>query len=611
MIASFRNAWSPRFGDGTANGGFGLTVGGEDPVLGQPIGYIGSFTYSNGQEVRSDETPGTDPGHDRRLPADQPESRRHGAEQRALGRHPQPHHPAGHQQQARVQQHLQSQRRQRGHRARRRERGVRRRPRRHPSDLHRAHGPLAPAHGRAHAGRPPRGGLVAIDVPGGPRRARPLRPRLHHPASIRSPAARPRSPGSAGPAPPPAPSASCRSGAPRSMGNYRLFLGSAGNPITVKIGGGYRAVDRDADSRSFDITNRGLSVADRQLSPEQIFAGPFAEDGRLSLFISSFGGRYDARDRLGAGYGQVEMPLASRLRLIGGARVEHWDLELNSFDPQGVPSAVSRDQHRRAPALSLNYQLTESQVAPPVGEPDAVAAGIPGDREHQLVRADRRRHHLRQSGPAACADPELRPPLGVVSPRGRDVQCGALRQAVLGSDRAGVRQTHRCAGQQLRERGQGRQLRPRAGGAEEPRLRSRRRSSALTLFANTTLMQSRITPGNDVLTSADRPMVGQAEYVVNGGLDLRGTRRRQRDGALQRGRRPDAGGGCAAVPRHVRTGPARGGPLACWSRCWPNTSLRLDAKNLLDSPYRVEQGGVTRLRYKAGRVFSFGASWSP
>ena len=97
MIASFRNAWSPRFGDGTANGGFGLTVGGEDPVLGQPIGYIGSFTYSNGQEVAVGGAPGIDPGHDRRLPADQSESRRHGAEQRALGRDPQPHQPAGYQ----------------------------------------------------------------------------------------------------------------------------------------------------------------------------------------------------------------------------------------------------------------------------------------------------------------------------------------------------------------------------------------------------------------------------------------------------------------------------------------------------------------------------------
>ena len=43
----------------------------------------------------------------------------------------------------------------------------------------------------------------------------------------------------------------------------------------------------------------------------------------------------------------------------------------------------------------------------------------------------------------------------------------------------------------------------------------------LSVFANTTLMQSKITPGNtdiSALTSTDRPMVGQAEYVVNGGL---------------------------------------------------------------------------------------------
>ena len=39
-----------------------------------------------------------------------------------------------------------------------------------------------------------------------------------------------------------------------------------------------------------------------------------------------------------------------------------------------------------------------------------------------------------------------------------------------------------------------------------------------------------------------------------------------------------------------------------------STSLKLDAKNLLDSPYEWCQGGVTRLRYKTGRVFSVGAT---
>jgi hypothetical protein len=38
-------------------------------------------------------------------------------------------------------------------------------------------------------------------------------------------------------------------------------------------------------------------------------------------------------------------------------------------------------------------------------------------------------------------------------------------------------------------------------------------------------------------------------------------------------------------------------------------SVRLDGKNLLDSPYRLAQGDVTRHEYHLGRVFSFGLGW--
>ena len=42
-----------------------------------------------------------------------------------------------------------------------------------------------------------------------------------------------------------------------------------------------------------------------------------------------------------------------------------------------------------------------------------------------------------------------------------------------------------------------------------------------------------------------------------------------------------------------------------------NTSFKIQAKNLLDAPYRLEQAGITRLRYTSGRVLSFGATWQP
>ncbi len=608
MIASFRNAWSPRFGDGSANGGFGLTVGGEDPVLGQSIGYIGSFTYSNGQEVRSEEsraliqatTDGFRPinrsnggtvrssvlwggilnlttrlGANNKVAFNNTFNR--SADNEAI-------ELAGENEEFDVDLDVTrltfTERTVRSHQAT----GEHLLGDRHVVDW-------SLSTSRVDRDEPDRSDLAYItridpvtgsSTPttwfGGPRSATRTFSELQERSS-------------------------------EVMGNYRLFLGSAGNPITVKVGGGYRAVDRDADSRSFDITNRGLSVSDRALSPEQIFAGPFAQDGRLSLFISSFGGRYDARDRLSAGYGQVEMPLTSRLRLIGGARVEHWDLELNSFDPQGVPSAVARTNTDVLPALSLNYQLTQSQIVrlsasqtlsrpeyreiantssfEPIG--GVITFGNPELQRALIQNYDLRWEWYPRAGETFSvalfakrfSDPIERVFVSLT---------GALANSFVNAERAD---------------NYGLELEVRKNlDLVSPAL------SALTLFANTTLMRSRITPGNDVLTSADRPMVGQAEYVVNGGLTYAGpggvnaTALYNVVGAriLEAGARPFPD--TYELARHVVD-------LSVQVPVLANTSIRLDAKNLLDSPYRVEQGGITRLRYKAGRVFAFGASWSP
>jgi hypothetical protein len=39
--------------------------------------------------------------------------------------------------------------------------------------------------------------------------------------------------------------------------------------------------------------------------------------------------------------------------------------------------------------------------------------------------------------------------------------------------------------------------------------------------------------------------------------------------------------------------------------------VKLEAKNLLDSPYRLTQGDVLRQRWKLGRSFGFSFSWQP
>jgi outer membrane receptor protein involved in Fe transport len=136
----------------------------------------------------------------------------------------------------------------------------------------------------------------------------------------------------------------------------------------------------------------------------------------------------------------------------------------------------------------------------------------------------------------------------------------------------------------------------------------------LTWFANATLMRSRIEPGNATIasnTSAVRPMQGQAGYVVNLGLSYLSGGGRISATTLYNvvGRRiaevgqlpvPDA----YDLPRHI---------VDCSAQVLvtPQLALRFDGKNLLDAPYRMVQGAVTRLRYTTGRVLTFGLTWTP
>jgi outer membrane receptor protein involved in Fe transport len=608
MIGSFRNAWSPRFGDGAANGGFGLTVGGEDPLFRQPIGYIGSFTYSYGQEVRADESRSlvqVSNGGFRSINASRGSTARNtvlwggifnlstrlGGSSKITFNNTY-NRSADNEATELAGENEEFNRDLDVTRLTFIERTVR---------SHQLAGEhlLADQHLVDWS-------LSASDV----NRNEPDRSDVAYVTEIDP---------TTGESTPIAWFGGARS-AIRTFGNldersyeglanYRLFLGSASNPVTVKVGGSYRAVDRDSDSRSFDITNRSLSVADRQLPPEQIFAGPFAQDGRLNLFISAFGGQYDARDRLSAGYAQIEMPLGGRLRVIGGARVEHWELDLNSLTPLGVEADVARNDTDVLPSLSLNYQLTDDQVVrlsasqtlsrpeyreiantssfEPIG--GLVTFGNPDLQRSLIQNYDARWEWYPRAGEvfsvAVFAKRFDAPIERVFIP-----VTGRLANSFVNADKAdnyGVELEVRKSLDFL-----------------SPSL------TALTLFANTTLMQSEITPGDSVLTSAQRPMVGQAEYIVNGGLTYAGpggfnaTALYNVVGAriLEAGARPfpDA----YEQARHVVD-------LSVMVPVFASTSIRLDAKNVLDAPYRVHQGGITRLRYKAGRVFSFGASWNP
>ena len=614
FIGMFRNAWSARNGSGSANGGFGASLGGEG-LFGTPLGYLASFNYSNGQEIRNDETKGlvvcdaadcsrvrpfntyngsasrnsvlwggllnlsTRLGSSSKIAFNNTYSRTSDNEGSFLQGDNEEFRQFGQLQITRLTftarsvlssqlqgEHLLG------------ERNFldwsvsfsdveRDEPDR--SDL---------AYGTAD---PSTGAPVTPYWVGSPRSA------------IRTFSELSENGWDLG-------------------GSLRHLFGSTSQPVSVKVGGGYRHVTRDADTRAYDINNRTLSPGERTAAPESIFNGAYADQGRLLLFANANAGRYEANDQIVAGFAQAEVPISERLQLIGGARVEDWRLNVDTRTVTGLIVSAEPRKTDVLPALGLTYRLSQDQnvrfsatqtlARPEYRELSPVpyfeqiglltTFGNP-DLERTLIQnLDLRWEWFPHSGEVIS--------LGVFAkwfdkPIERVIipQAGALANSFVnaeGGDNYGVELEVR-KGLDLLAEG----LAP------------------FSVFANATLMNSDIDLGANAagLTNSSRPMAGQSEYVVNGGLSfVNGT------GSLSgtllynvTGRRIfEAGAG--GLPdsyeeaRHVIDASLHF-PIA------GSLSGRADAKNLLDTPFRLSQGGVVRQRYLSGRQFSLGFTWQP
>src|SRR6185312_8031675 len=317
-------------------------------------------------------------------------------------------------------------------------------------------------------------------------------------------------------------------------------------------------------------------------------------------------GRYIATDALGAGYAQASYALSQRVTLIGGARLEQSHIDVTTLRPNGTPAPPAQLRNTDVlPSLALNLRLADNQ-------------------------------NLRFSASQTLSRPEYRELSGV---QYRDLVFGLNVQGNPGLRRALI--------QNLDARWE---LYPspaevfsvalfakhfndpieriivgttgantisfvNADGATNygVELEARKQLGEMTLFANTTLMHSNITPGNDSIashSSKNRPMVGQAPYVVNAGVSY------------------NSAGGFSATLLYNVVGPriTEAGTtlipdayeqerhlvdLAMRAPMASHASLKLDAKNLLDSPVHIDQGGVIRLWYRTGRTLSIGITWEP
>ncbi|HEX8393212.1 MAG TPA: TonB-dependent receptor [Longimicrobium sp.] len=387
---------------------------------------------------------------------------------------------------------------------------------------------------------------------------------------------------------------------------------------TLRFGGLGRRVERSASARSYNMSNTArLTVEQRAASPEEIFDGRYFQgsDAYIIIAPTTNGGSYGADEQVAAGYAMVEMPVSGALSLVGGARVERWDLDVDAERTDGERVPVSRRNTDVLPSLALNARLSDVQnlrlsVSQTLSRPEYRELAEISYRDlvnnqevvgnAGLVRALIQNYDLRWEMYPGSGEVLS---LGVFAKRFRN----PIEQIEIATS-GGNQLSYTNAESALNY-----------GVELEARTALGDLVSALEPFAvslNATLMKSRISTGNDPRSAAtrdDRAMVGQAPYVINAGLSYtRGERGATSATLLYNvvGKRLVAAALTPLLddpyeqPRQMldfslRT-PLRGG-----------VSLKVDAENLLDAPVEWKQGEVTRLRYRTGRTVGFGISWNP
>ena len=394
--------------------------------------------------------------------------------------------------------------------------------------------------------------------------------------------------------------------------DWQAMLGRGSRAHRLKVGGLFRATDRQAENRSYSISAPGtLPREQREGAPEQIFDGHLTAAGQAALNITSLsaGGSYDARDRLQAGYGMLELFVTPSLRVVGGARVERSAVTVNATPTFGDVVTANPTYTDVLPSLALNWSVSDVQnlrlsFSRTLSRPEyreiapILYRNVLGDEEvrgnEELRRTTIDNFDLRW---------ELYPNSGEVlsvalfaksftDPIERVYLATSGTPIVTFVNARGARNY----GVELEAR---RQL-----GFVAPWL------ERMSVFTNATLMKSRIDIGTDISsqTNSKRPMVGQAPYVVNAGLTWTGEERGTSATLLYNvvGRRI-----VSAAERPLPDSYEQPRQVLDFSLRMPlrrAVDLKLDAGNLLDSPYEILQGNLVRERYTTGRSLGIGVT---
>jgi TonB-dependent receptor len=394
---------------------------------------------------------------------------------------------------------------------------------------------------------------------------------------------------------------------------YQLGFG-ADQQSSIKIGGLIRSTDRDADTRAYSISAQGIDNSIRELAPEEIFDGRFASANIFDIAPLAQGGSYTARDHLGAGFAMAALALSDRFRLVGGARYEADRLQVDAFSTLGSPVLTHKIWNDLLPSLALNIKLTETQQLrlsatrtlarpeyrelSPIKSRDVLNGDDTQGNENlqrtRIANYDARWEWYPQSGEVLS--------LGLFAKK-FDLPIERVYRAA-GS---GTRTIFYTNAENADNFGVELEARKNLGFIGDV-------LTPFSVFSNLTVMKSTIHLFKDTQASAtnlSRRMVGQAPYVVNAGLTY-ATESGATSATLlfnKVGDRIDAAGDrplpdVVELGRNVLDFSLRFGLTE-------TVGFRADAKNILDSPYRLMQGTAVRELYRSGRVVQAGFQIQP
>lgn len=380
-------------------------------------------------------------------------------------------------------------------------------------------------------------------------------------------------------------------------------------PIVVKFGPQVTYRTRDFSSRRFRLIPRNTIGVDLSRNPEALFSaaniGPVFELNEETRATDA----YEAEQTIQASYAMVDVPLTSRLRLVGGARVERSEQQVDTFDPFNPSASGIRSSLENTdvlPGVNLVYQVRSDMnlraaYSHTVNRPEFrelapfeftdVVGGRAVVGNSRLTRALIRNVDLRWEW----------------FPQGGSADAEVVAVSLFYKDFDDPIERVIEATSQLRTSYQN------AAGAVNRGIEVEVRKaigSRLLVGLNYTRVDSEIEllrSAGQVQTTLERPLSGQSPNLFNGMAEWR-----QGPWSLRLlanyfdDRIVDVG--ALGLPDILEDG--RLGVDAVVQRRFGAVSLRLSADNLADSEVRFSQGGLDQRTYRTGRGLSFNLSYS-